>query len=107
MTIKINKDTPIPGLVYVQEGQFVGDYLNGFGRVVIIKVNGDCANFSGTYVDGKLNGYGEFRYSSGRITRALFENGAVKEKKEEIKSYNPYVHLVAKRIDIDKYTDMS
>ena len=84
---------PVPCLVYIQEGQFINNKLNGFGREVTIKANGDFCQYIGIWKKGKLHGYGKIHVSNGENLEGLFEDGEFKKLKSEVKSYNPNVHL--------------
>jgi hypothetical protein len=37
------------------------------------------------------------------IQEGYFERGEWKEKKDEINSYNPNIHLIAKKVEFSKY----
>ena len=42
-------------------------------------------------------------YSDGMQVEGLFEKGEYRVNKSEVKSYNPNIHLIAKKIEIDEY----
>ena len=88
----------------IWEGQFQHNELNGFGRSLCIYSGGREHRMElGFYKAGFMHGYGIKIYSDGRVEEGLWEEDGLKGDKSEIKSYNPNLHKIAQKIDVDKY----
>ena len=50
-----------------------------------------------------MHGYGMKVYSDGRVQEGLWEEDHLKIDKSEIKSYNPNLHRIAQKIEVNDY----
>ena len=60
-------------------------------------------HYIGLYKDSKPHGYGKKTYFDKKSDEGLFENGVFTPNKKDIKQYNPNVHQISMKIDVDQY----
>ena len=89
--------------IYIWEGQFKNDELNGFGRWIIISRHGYFACYTGHWKNGLRHGYGKIIFSNGNVKEGLFQNDEYCPEEDKIVAYDPKSNKVAKQLDFAKY----